>query len=101
MMQRMFQKRGGIYTFVSPRVRSDPLRLLGLDVTGDQNEGSELALVFACIPYFGFWRWFRDRALGLVAGPAFPEPLRVVGIRSRAGSFCGCCPVCGFHNWRG
>jgi len=28
-------KKGGIYTFISPRVRSDPLRLLGPDVTGD------------------------------------------------------------------
>ena len=80
-MQRMFQKRGGIYTFVSPRVRSDPLRLLGPDVTRDQNEGSELALVFTRTPYFGFWRWFRDREFGLIAGPAFPEPPRMVGIR--------------------
>ena len=29
------KKRGGIRTFISPRVRSDPLRLLGPDVTGD------------------------------------------------------------------
>ena len=49
-MQRMFRKRGGIYTFVSPRVRSDPLRSLGPDVTRDQSEGSELTLVFARTP---------------------------------------------------
>ena len=29
------KKNGGIRTFISPRVRSDPLRLLGPDVTGD------------------------------------------------------------------
>ena len=95
-MQRMFQKQGGIYTFVSPRVRFDPLWLLGPDVTGDRNEVSELALVFARTPYFGFWRWFHDRAFGLITGPVFPEPPRMVGIRSRAGSFCDCRPVRGF-----
>ena len=31
-------KKGGIYTFISPRVRSDPLRSLGPDVTGEQSE---------------------------------------------------------------
>ena len=100
-MQRMFRKRGGIYTFVSPRVRSDPLRLLGPDVTGDQNEGSELALVFSHTPYFGFWRSLRDHAFGLIAGLAFPEPLCVVMIWSRAGLLCDCCLVHGFRNWRG
>ena len=44
---------------------------------------------------------FRDRAFGLIAGPTFAEPPRVVGIQSRVGSFCDCCPVRGFHNWRG
>ena len=47
-------KKGGIYTFTSPRVRSNPLRLLGPDVTGDRSEGSELTLVFAHTPYLGF-----------------------------------------------
>ena len=47
-------KKGGIYTFISPRVRSDPLRLLGLNVTGDRSEGSELTLVFTRAPYLGF-----------------------------------------------
>ena len=47
-------KKGGIYTFTSPRVRSDPLRSLGPDVTRDQSEGSELTLVFARTPYLGF-----------------------------------------------
>ena len=47
-------KKGGIYTFISPRVRSDPLRSLGLDVTRDRSEGSELTLVFALTPYLGF-----------------------------------------------
>ena len=47
-------KKGGIYTFISPRVRSDPLRLLGPDVTGDRSEGSKLTLVFARTPYLGF-----------------------------------------------
>ena len=28
-------KKGGIHTFISPRVRSDPLRSLGPDVAGD------------------------------------------------------------------
>ena len=46
--------KGGIYTFISHRVRSDPLRSLGSDVTGDQSEGSELTLVFTCTPYLGF-----------------------------------------------
>ena len=43
-------KKGGIYTFISTRVRSDPLRLLMLDVTGDRSEGSELTLVLALTP---------------------------------------------------
>ena len=47
-------KKGRIHTFISPRVRSDPLRSLGLDVTGDRSEGSELTLVFTCTPYLGF-----------------------------------------------
>ena len=47
-------KKGGIYAFISPRVRSDPLWLLGPDVTGDQSEGSELTLVFTRTPYLGF-----------------------------------------------
>ena len=47
-------KKGGIHTFISPRVRSDPLRSLGPDVTGDRIEGSELTLVFACTPYLRF-----------------------------------------------
>ena len=46
-------KKGGIYTFISPRVRSDSLRSLGLDVTGDRSEGSELTLVFTHNPYLG------------------------------------------------
>ena len=48
-------KKGGIYTFISPQVRSDPLRSLGPDVTGDRSEGSELTLVFVHTPYLGFW----------------------------------------------
>ena len=47
-------KKGGIYTFISPRVRSNPLRLLGPDVTGDRSEGSELIRAFARTPYLGF-----------------------------------------------
>ena len=47
-------KKGGIYTFISPQVRSNPLRLLGPDVTGDRSEGSELTLVFTRTPYIGF-----------------------------------------------
>jgi len=47
-------KKGGIYTFTSPRVRSDPLRSLGPDVTIDRSEGSKLTLVFARTPYLGF-----------------------------------------------
>ena len=89
-------KKGGIYTFISPRVRSEPLQSLGPDVTGDQSEGSKLTLVFACIPYLGFWRSLCDRAFGLIAGPAFPEPPRVVEIRSRVGSSCDCRPIHSF-----
>ena len=33
-----------VFTFIIPRVRSDPLRLLGSDITGDRSEGSELTL---------------------------------------------------------
>ena len=73
-------KKGGIHTFISPRVRPDPLRSLGLDVTRDRSEGSELTLVFARTPYLGFWRSFHDCAFGLIAGPAFPDPTRVVGV---------------------
>ena len=91
-------KKGGIYTFVSPRVRSDPLWSLGPDVTGDRSEGSKLTLVFARTPYLGFWRSFRDHAFGLIAGLAFPEPPRMVGIRSRVSSFCDCCLFRGFCN---
>ena len=47
-------KKGGIRTFISPRVRFGPLRSLGSDVTGDRSEGSELTLVFARTPYLGF-----------------------------------------------
>ena len=47
-------KKGGIYTFISPRVRSDPLRSLGPYVTGDRSKGSELTLIFARTPYLGF-----------------------------------------------
>ena len=94
-------KKGGFYTFISPRVRSDPLWSLGPDVTRDRSEGSKLTLVFAHTPYLGFWRSFRDRAFGLIAGPAFPEPPRMAGIRSRVGSFCDCRSVRGFCNWRG
>ena len=47
-------KKGGIYTFISPRVRSDRLRLLGSNVTGDQREDSETTLVFARTPSLGF-----------------------------------------------
>ena len=47
-------KKGSIYTFISPRVRSDPLWSLGTDVTGDRSEGSELTLVFSRTPYLGF-----------------------------------------------
>ena len=86
-------KKGGIYTFINPRVRSDPLRLLGSDVIGDRSEGSELTLVFARTPYLGFWRSFRHRAFGLIAGPAFPKPPHMAGIRSRVGSFCDHRPV--------
>ena len=85
----ILEKRG-ICTFISPRVRSGPLRSLGPDVTGDRSEGSELTLIFACTPYFG-----------IIAGLAFPEPPRVAGIRSRVGSFCDCRSIHGFRNWRG
>ena len=47
-------KKGGTYTFINPRVRSDPLRLQGSDVTRDQREDSETTLVFAHTPYLGF-----------------------------------------------
>ena len=77
------KEKGGVYTFISPRVRSDPLRLLGQDVTRDRSEGSKLTLVFTCTPYLGFWQSFHDRAFGLIAGLAFPEPPHVAGIWSR------------------
>ena len=83
------------------RVRSDPLQLLEPDVTRDRSEGSKLTLIFVHTPYLGFWRSFRDRVFGLIASLAFPEPPRMAGIRSRAGSFCECRPVHDFHNWRG
>ena len=44
-------KKGGIYTFISPRVRSDPLRLLGSNVTEDRREDSETTLVFVRTPF--------------------------------------------------
>ena len=47
-------KKGGIYTFISPRVRSDPLRLQGLDVTRDRREDSGTTLVFTRTPSLGF-----------------------------------------------
>ena len=50
----VLKQKGGIRTFISPLVRSDPLRLLGSDVTGDRSEGSELTLVLARTPYLGF-----------------------------------------------
>ena len=97
----VLKKKGGIRTFISPRVRSDPLWLLGSDVTGDQSEGNKLTFVFARTTYLGFWRSLHDRAFGLIVGPAFPEPPCVVGIQSRAGSFYDCRPIHGFHSWRG
>jgi len=48
------KKEGGSSTFISPRVRSDPLRLLGSNVTKDQREDSETTLVFAHTPSLGF-----------------------------------------------
>jgi len=89
------KKKGGTHTFISPRVRSDPLRLLGSDVTGDQSEGNELTFVTACTPYLGFWRSLCDRWLGL------PEPPRVVGIWSRVGLFRNIHPVCNSSQFRG
>ena len=47
-------KKGGIYTFISPRMRSDPLRLLGSNVTGDRREDSKTTLVFTRTPSLGF-----------------------------------------------
>ena len=47
-------KKGGTYTFINPRVRSDPLRLLGSNVTGGQREDSETTLVFTRTPSLGF-----------------------------------------------
>ena len=47
-------KKGGIHTFISPQVRSDPLRLLGSNVTGDRREDSETILVFTRTPSLGF-----------------------------------------------
>ena len=47
-------KKGGIYTFISPRVRSDPWWLQGSDVTGDRREDSGTTLVFARTPSIGF-----------------------------------------------
>ena len=94
-------KKGGIYTFISPRVRSDPLRSLGPDVTRGRSEGSDLTLVFACTPYLGFWRSLHDRAFGLIAGLTIPEPPCMVGVRSRVGLFHDRCRVHSFRNWRG
>ena len=48
-------EKGGIYNFISPQVRSDPLRSLGPDVTGDRSEGSKLTFEFARTPYIGFF----------------------------------------------
>ena len=47
-------KKGDIYTFISPRVRSDPLRLQGSNVTRDRREDRETTLVFARTPSLGF-----------------------------------------------
>ena len=47
-------KKGGIYAFISPRVRSNPLRLLGSNVTGDRRVDSETTLVFTRTPSLGF-----------------------------------------------
>ena len=47
-------KKEGIYTFISSRVISDPLRLLGSNVTGDRREDSKTTLVFARTPSLGF-----------------------------------------------
>ena len=43
-----------VFTFISPRVRSDPLWLLGSNVTGDRREDSETTIVFARTPSLGF-----------------------------------------------
>ena len=91
-------KKGGIHTIISPRVRSDPLRLLGPDVTGDQSEGSELTLVFARTPYLGFWRSFCDRAFGLIAGPTFPEPYAWWGFGQGLACFVTVASSIVFHN---
>ena len=57
---------------------------------------ANLHFVFAHTPHLGFWRSLRDCAFGLIVGPAFPEPPRVVGIRSRVGSSCDCRPIHSF-----
>ena len=80
---------------------SDPLWSLGPDVTGDQSEGHELTIAFTCTPYLGFWRSLRDRAFGLIAGLAFPEPLHMVGIRQGPTCFVTVAPSVVFRNWWG
>ena len=59
-------------TFISPRVRSDPLWLLGSDVTGDQSEGSELMFCIRTFPLLGD-RCMTVRSVSLMVRPS-PSP---------------------------
>ena len=47
-------KKGGIYTFISPRVIFDPLRLLGSNVTKDRRGDSEMNFVPTRTTSLGF-----------------------------------------------
>ena len=86
--RRLFQNEY-IYTLISPRVRPDPLSLLGSGVTKDRGGDSEekaslvlemLFLVFAHTPSLGSKPSFYDHAFGLLTSPTFLEPPRVTGV---------------------
>ena len=83
-------------------MRSDPLRLLGSDVTRDWSEGNELMFVFARTPYLGFWRSLCDRAFGflLLARPS-PSPHAWWGFGQGPAHFVTVAPSEVFCNWRG
>ena len=49
-----FEKKEVAVPLSAPESDPTPCGLLGLDVTGDQSEGSELTFVFARTPYLGF-----------------------------------------------
>ena len=72
-MQRLFQKRY-TYTFISPRVRSDPLPLLGSDVT--ENRGEDTKTLGECVSCIRTYP--PPRILAIILRPCVRSPCKSI-----------------------